>query len=70
MTTGIDSYAVLAKDCDGAYAAINDLIDVPFCVDLAKRIGGPVLEIGCGTGRACCYPSPVRASPFTGINCV
>ena len=51
MTTGIDSYAVLAKYYDGAYAAMKDLIDVPFYVDLAKRIGGPVLEIGCGTGR-------------------
>lgn len=51
MTTGIDPYAVLAKYYDGAYAAMKDLIDVPFYVDLAKRIGGPVLEIGCGTGR-------------------
>jgi len=25
--------------------------DIPFYVDLAKREGGPVLEIGCGTGR-------------------
>ena len=51
MSTGIDPYAVLAKYYDGAYAAMKDLIDVRFYVDLAKRIGGPVLEIGCGTGR-------------------
>lgn len=51
MTSGIDRYAVLAKYYDGAYAAMNDLIDVPFYVDLAQDIGGPVLEIGCGTGR-------------------
>ena len=51
MTSGIDPSAVLAKYYDGAYAATKDLIDVPFYVDLAKRIGGPVLEIGCGTGR-------------------
>lgn len=25
--------------------------DIPFYVDLARREGGPVLEIGCGTGR-------------------
>lgn len=25
--------------------------DVPFYVDAAKRYGGPVLELGCGTGR-------------------
>jgi SAM-dependent methyltransferase len=51
MTTGIDPYAVLAKYYDGAYASMKDLIDVPFYVDLAEKIGGPVLEIGCGTGR-------------------
>ena len=51
MTTGINPYAVLAKYYDGAYAAMKDLIDAPFYVDLAQRIGGPVLEMGCGTGR-------------------
>jgi SAM-dependent methyltransferase len=51
MTAGIDPYAVLAKYYDGAYSAMKDLMDVPFYVDLAKRMGGPVLEIGCGTGR-------------------
>ena len=25
--------------------------DIPFWVDLAVRVGGPVLELGCGTGR-------------------
>ncbi len=25
--------------------------DIPFFVDLAERVGGPVLELGCGTGR-------------------
>src|SRR5436853_372233 len=30
---------------------MTDLTDGPFYVDLAQRIGGPVLEIGCGTGR-------------------
>lgn len=46
----IDSYQVAAKYYDDAYAAM-DLVDAPWYVDLAKETGGPVLEIGCGTGR-------------------
>ena len=51
MPQGTDEYETLAKYYDGAYAAKKDLVDLPFYVDLAKRIGGPVLEIACGTGR-------------------
>ena len=64
MTSGIDPYAVLAKYYDGAYAATKDLIDVPFYVDLAKRIGGPRFS-KLVAARAACYLPPVRASPFT-----
>ena len=49
-----DSYAVSAKHYDAAYAKLAEkqvLVDEPFYVDLARRSGGPVLEIGCGTGR-------------------
>ena len=46
-----DSYTVSAKYYDAAYAAKSDLVDMPFYLDLAKKIGGPVLELGCGTGR-------------------
>ncbi len=46
-----DSYHVLARYYDAAYGSMADLQDVPFYVDLARRVGGPVLEIGCGTGR-------------------
>jgi SAM-dependent methyltransferase len=49
-----DSYQVSAKHYDAAYATMADkqaLVDAPFYVDLANRSGGPVLEIGCGTGR-------------------
>lgn len=49
MPTTTDSYLISAKYYDGAY--IGDLSDVNFYVDLAKEIGGAVLEIGCGTGR-------------------
>jgi len=45
------SYAVSAKYYDSAYNVKQDLVDVPFYVDLARQSGGPVLEIGCGTGR-------------------
>lgn len=51
MPSTVDSYPVAAKYYDGAYATMRDLADAPFYVDLAKQIGGPVLEIGCGTGR-------------------
>jgi 2-polyprenyl-3-methyl-5-hydroxy-6-metoxy-1,4-benzoquinol methylase len=49
-----DSYGISAKHYDAAYGIFADkqiLVDSPFYVDLAKRSGGPVLEIGCGTGR-------------------
>jgi len=45
------TYRTSAKYYDGAYAVKTDLVDLPFYVDLAKKFGGPVLEIGCGTGR-------------------
>lgn len=47
----MDSYRVLSRYYDAAYGSKADLRDIPFYVDLAERIGGPVLEIGCGTGR-------------------
>lgn len=50
MTTN-DSYNIIAKYYDDAYAAKKDLVDAPFYLELARRIGGPVLEMACGTGR-------------------
>ena len=47
----IESYSISAKHYDAAYAVKQDLVDLPFYLDLAKRYGGPVLEITCGTGR-------------------
>jgi ubiquinone/menaquinone biosynthesis C-methylase UbiE len=47
----IESYSVTAKHYDAAYAIKQDLVDLPFYLDLAKRSGGPALEIACGTGR-------------------
>jgi SAM-dependent methyltransferase len=51
LSSLVNSYSVAAKYYDGAYASMRDLVDEPFYVDLAKECGGPVLEIGCGTGR-------------------
>jgi SAM-dependent methyltransferase len=35
------------------YDALNSFLvaDIPFYVDEARRVGGPVLELACGTGR-------------------
>jgi SAM-dependent methyltransferase len=49
--SALDTYHVIAKYYDGAYAAKQDLVDLPFYLDLADQSGGPVLEIACGTGR-------------------
>jgi SAM-dependent methyltransferase len=47
----VDTYQISAKYYDGAYAAKQDLVDLPFYIELAKKSGGPVLEVACGTGR-------------------
>jgi SAM-dependent methyltransferase len=47
----VETYRVIAKYYDGAYAAKQDLLDLPFYLDLATQSRGPVLEIACGTGR-------------------
>jgi len=49
--SAVDTYHVIAKYYDGAYAAKQDLVDLPFYVDLAEQSRGPILEIACGTGR-------------------
>jgi len=51
VSAGNESYRTTAKYYDAAYAAKQDLVDAPFYVELARKHGGPVLEIGCGTGR-------------------
>lgn len=47
----VDYRNVSAKYYEGAYAAMQDLTDIPFYLDMAKRVGGSVLELACGTGR-------------------
>jgi SAM-dependent methyltransferase len=51
MPDSADSYNISAKHYDAAYAALKTLVDLPFYLDLAKKSGGPVLELACGSGR-------------------
>jgi SAM-dependent methyltransferase len=46
-----DTYRAIAKYYDAAYAAKQDLVDLPFYLDLAAQSRGPILELACGTGR-------------------
>lgn len=46
-----DLYSVSAKYYDEAYATLEDLRDLQFYLGMARRTGGPVLELACGTGR-------------------
>ncbi|MBN1439082.1 MAG: class I SAM-dependent methyltransferase [Anaerolineales bacterium] len=45
----MDSYASIARFYDWENAEFTE--DLPFWADLARRQGGPVLELGCGSGR-------------------
>lgn len=60
-----DSYGtVTARFYDAAYATMGSLgRDVDFYVSLARETGGPVLELGCGTGRV------LLAVAAAGIEC-
>jgi len=51
MSGPVESHQVSAKYYDQAYAAKQDLVDIPFYVGLAREAGGPVLELACGSGR-------------------
>ncbi len=46
-----DFFRIAAPFYDADYASLRWDADVPFYVDAARESGGPVLEMGCGTGR-------------------
>ncbi len=60
-----ETYDAWAELYDAVYADVRD--DVPFYVEMARRSGGPVLELGCGTGRV---TVPIAASgvEITGLD--
>jgi SAM-dependent methyltransferase len=45
----MDSYAAVARFYDLENAGFTE--DLPFWADVARECGGPVLELGCGSGR-------------------
>ena len=65
-TSPIDSYeSIIARHYDELYAVMrNPSGDVAFYGELARASGGPVLELGCGTGRTLL---PIARA---GIDCV
>jgi SAM-dependent methyltransferase len=62
-----DTYEVLAKYYDQAYAVKKDLVDLSFYLELAQSCGGPVLEIACGTGRVL-LPIARARIPIDGVD--
>jgi SAM-dependent methyltransferase len=62
VTTTYDSFARLY---DADYA--NYLEDVPFYAELARRTGGPILELMCGTGRVL-LPLADEGYQITGVD--
>jgi ubiquinone/menaquinone biosynthesis C-methylase UbiE len=56
---------ILARTYDPVYEVLRDPSgDVAFYVDQAKESGGPVLELGCGTGRV------LIPTAQSGLSCV
>jgi ubiquinone/menaquinone biosynthesis C-methylase UbiE len=62
------SYESTARFYDAAYAAMPSLgPDAQFYEKLAAEIGGPVLEVGCGTGRVL-LPIATREIECAGVD--
>lgn len=67
MSTEVESRTLSAKYYDETYAAAEDLTDLPFYLDLAQSIRGPVLELACGTGRIL-LPMARAGIPIDGVD--
>lgn len=63
---GYDSYAFVAELYDWV-VPYRERQDVAFFVEEAERAGGPVLEVGCGTGRVL-IPSARAGVAMTGVD--
>jgi SAM-dependent methyltransferase len=64
-----DEYeGLLARNYDALYGVMRDPSgDVAFYRELAKETGGPVLELGCGTGRVL-LPIAALGIPCVGVD--
>lgn len=68
MTTEDEYGRVTARHYDAAYAVRRDPGgDAAFYLSLARECGGPVLELGCGTGRTL-LPIARAGLPCTGVD--
>ncbi|MGI9235023.1 MAG: class I SAM-dependent methyltransferase [Woeseiaceae bacterium] len=65
MTYEVEYERLVARTYDSVYAVVRDSSgDSAFYRSMAEEIGGPLLELGCGTGRV------LLDSAETGIECV
>ena len=63
---GDDEYRLVAEFYDYV-APYRERQDVAFFVQMARDSGGPVLEIGCGTGRVL-IPTAQAATEIVGLD--
>ena len=65
-SAGYDDYAFIA-DLYDFVVPYRDRPDVAFFVSAAQETGGPVLEVGCGTGRVL-IPTARSGAAITGLD--
>ncbi len=62
---GVSPYDGWADIYDAVFSYVKE--DIPFYVEEAERSGGPVLELGCGTGRVA-IPIALRGANIVGLD--